>query len=219
MLQYESIEPVVQPRAAVIWLHGLGADGFDFLPVAQELGLPAELGVRFVFPHAPVMPVTINAGMQMRAWYDIREMNLDADKDIEGIRASSLAVAELVAEQRQAGIPADKILLAGFSQGGVVALHAALHSNELLCGVLALSTYVADVDNLNDAQRGNATQLPCMMMHGAQDNVVLPQWGYQSMLHLQQMGVPVEWKIYNMPHAVIPEQINDISQWLRLRLS
>jgi phospholipase/carboxylesterase len=208
------IEPNGPRHASVIWLHGLGADGHDFEPVAHELNLPPALGVRFVLPHAPKMPVTINGGYVMPAWYDISAPDLGAVPDEPGIRASREALARLVEREIGLGIAPGRIVLAGFSQGGVIALEAAARLQEQVCGVIALSTYLALPGSLPAAIR----PLPVFMGHGAQDPVVPYPLGQASRERLEAKGYAVEWHRYPMQHSVCWDEIMDIREWLLGRL-
>ncbi len=201
------------PDAAVIWLHGLGADGYDFSPIAPRLGLPAEARIRFIFPHAPEMPVTLNGGYVMRAWYDIVEPNLSARVDMAGIQRSVGLIDELVDAQLAAGIAADRVILAGFSQGGVIALHAALRSNHGFGGVMALSTYLPMSPDPH-APPG----LPVFQAHGELDEMVPISAAIQARNWLTQAGCEVEWHQYAMAHAVCAEEISAIGNWLARRL-
>lgn len=200
------------PVGSVIWLHGLGADGHDFEPVVAELRLPEELALRFVFPHAPVRPVTINGGMAMRAWYDITSLDSEGGADETGMRESTALLEALVDREQQRGIDAQKIVVAGFSQGGAIAINAALHAERKLAGLMALSTYLALPGELAGS-RGNR-DLPVFMAHGTFDPMVLPQWGRSSAERLSEIGFRVEWHDYPMAHAVCLEEIQDIRQWL-----
>ena len=200
------------PQAAIIWLHGLGADGHDFEPIVPELGLPASLPVRFVFPHAPLMPVTINGGAVMRAWYDVAG---DGRQDEGGIRASQARVEALLAREKARGIRATSIVLAGFSQGGAVALQTGLRHPERLAGILALSTYLPLADRLAAEASPANRAVPILMCHGAQDPVIPLSAATRSRDALRALGYAVEWKEYPMPHAVCPEEIADIGGWLR----
>lgn len=215
MLESVVVEPQGAHRASVVWLHGLGADGHDFQPVVPELGLAADAGVRFIFPHAPVRPVTLNNGMAMRAWYDIASLDVSAREDAEGIEASRAEVEALIAAEREAGIPARAIVLAGFSQGGAIALHAALRHPERLAGVMGLSTYLPLRDRLageiSDANR----DLSVFMAHGSLDPMLPQQLGEMSRDHLQAAGYEVAWHSYPMQHQVCLEEIRAIGDWLR----
>jgi phospholipase/carboxylesterase len=203
------IETGPRPQAAVIWLHGLGADGHDFEPIVPELEL--QQPVRFVFPHAPVRPVTINQGMRMRAWYDIFQFG-GGPEDASGVRASQALLEELVAAEKKRGM--SKIVLAGFSQGGAIVLHTALRHPERLAGVLALSTYVP-LSAMLAAERAAANaDLPIFMAHGQYDDVIPLARAEQSRRLLEGLGYPVSWHAYPMPHSVCAEEIAHISSFL-----
>jgi phospholipase/carboxylesterase len=203
------IETGANPQAAVIWLHGLGADGHDFEPIVPELDLPGP--VRFVFPHAPVRPVTINQGMRMRAWYDIFQFG-GGPEDEAGVRASQRLVEGLIAEEKKRGIA--KVVLAGFSQGGAIVLHTALRHPERLAGVLALSTYLPLAASV-EAERAPANAaLPIFMAHGQYDDIIPLRRAEQSRQALERLGYPVEWRAYPMPHSVCPQEIADIAAFL-----
>ncbi len=212
------LEPTVPARASVIWLHGLGADGHDFVPIVPELGLPDDAGIRFVFPHAPVRPVTLNGGVPMRAWYDILGLTQADRQDSSGIRESEQRVRGYIQRELDVGIPAQKIVLAGFSQGGAVALHTGLRYEQSLAGIMALSTYLPLQDSLAaeaaPANR-NAAVLAC---HGTHDPVLPLAWGEQARDVLQALGCSVSWHSYPMQHQVCMEEIEDIAAWLRKRL-
>jgi len=212
-LETVEIETGPRPSAAVIWLHGLGADAHDFEPVVPELGLPAAKPVRFVFPNAPQRPVTINMGMRMRAWYDILQMG-GGPEDEAGIRESQGLLEKLVANQSQRGIPARKIVLAGFSQGGAIALQTALRHAERLAGVMALSTYLPLQSKLKQERNPMNSDLPVFMAHGAYDPMIPMVRAMQSRDALQALGYPVEWREYPMPHSVCPQEIADIAEFL-----
>lgn len=202
------------PSCAIIWLHGLGADGHDFAPIVPELDLPPELAIRFIFPHAPLLPVTINNGHVMPAWYDIRSLDLRQTEDEGGIRASQQRIETLIRHEEARGIPASRIVLAGFSQGGAIALHTALRYSAPLAGVLALSTYLPLPSTLaSEASPANAG-LPVFMAHGAADSVIPVSQGIASRNWLQERGYKVAWREYPMAHSVCPEEITDIGQWL-----
>jgi phospholipase/carboxylesterase len=207
------IETGARPDAAVIWLHGLGADGHDFEPIVPELGLPPGLALRFVFPHAPMRPVTINMGMRMPAWYDILQMGGGAE-DAEGIRASQAALEGLIARECARGVKPERIVLAGFSQGGAVALQTGLRHAQALGGIMALSTYLPLAATLQ-AERSTANQaIPLFMAHGSQDPMINISRARQSLAALQALGYAVEWHEYPMQHSVCAEEIADISDWL-----
>lgn len=211
------VEPAVPAQASVIWLHGLGADGHDFEPAVGELGLPADLPVRFVFPHAPEQPVTVNGGMAMRAWYDVLDMEL-AREDEPGIRASERRVTALVAAEAARGVPAGRVVLAGFSQGGAIALHTALRYPEPLAGVVALSTYLPLAPTARAERNPANTELPVFMAHGTEDGVIPVDRGRRSRDELEALGHAVAWHEYPMPHAVCVEELRAIGSWLRERL-
>lgn len=209
------IEPAGPAHSSVIWMHGLGADARDFEPIVPELKLPAELGIRFVFPNAPIRPVTINNGMQMRAWYDVLSLDLPRQEDAEGVYASEQAINALLEREKQRGIPAERIVLAGFSQGGVMALHTGLRYPERLAGILALSCYIPLAARLSN-ERGSANQsTPIFITHGDYDAVIPMRYGQQSVDLLKSLGYAVEWSDYSMGHEVCWEEIRDISQWLQ----
>jgi phospholipase/carboxylesterase len=203
------IETGADPQAAVIWLHGLGADGHDFEPIVPELDLPVP--VRFVFPHAPVRPVTINQGMRMRAWYDIFQFG-GGPEDAAGIRASQGLVEDLI---RQQPLPSSRIVLAGFSQGGAIVLQTALRHPERLAGVLALSTYLPLAATAEAERSAASAGLPIFMAHGHYDDIIPLRRAEQSRQALERLGYAVEWRAYAMPHSVCPQEIEDISAFLR----
>jgi phospholipase/carboxylesterase len=206
------IETGPNPQAAVIWLHGLGADGHDFEPIVPELDLPAP--VRFLFPHAPVRPVTINQGMRMRAWYDIFQFG-GGPEDEAGIRASQRIVEDLIKQQ---GLPSSRIVLAGFSQGGAIVLHTALRHAERLAGVMALSTYLPLAATVQAERSQASAGVPIFMAHGEYDDIIPLRRAEQSRQALEGLGYPVQWHAYPMPHSVCPQEIADISAFLRRSL-
>jgi phospholipase/carboxylesterase len=210
-----TLEPTSPARAAVIWLHGLGADGFDFVPIVPELQLPASLAVRFIFPHARERPITINNGYVMRAWYDIRALGRSGMEDEAGIRESQVLVGALIAAQEQAGIASARIVLAGFSQGGAIALQTALRYPSPLGGVLALSTYLPLNQTLAAEAAVTNRNVPILMCHGTRDPMLPAQLGEQSRQLLTHLGYNVDWRTYPMEHAVCPAEIADISSWLQ----
>lgn len=197
--------------ASVIWLHGLGANGHDFAPVVPELGLPQSLALRFVFPHAPQIPVTMNGGMIMPAWYDILEMSLQRRVDLEQLLTSADRVRALVQRERERGIPAQRIVLAGFSQGGAVAYQTALTHPEPLAGLLAMSTYLANDPEPDQANAG----LPISIQHGEFDPVVPETLGQQACQALQALGYAPDYRRYPMEHQVCLQQLQDIGNWLQ----
>jgi len=200
--------------AAVIWLHGLGADGHDFVPVVPELKLPAGHGIRFVFPHAPSIPVTINGGMPMRAWYDILALGPGGPEDEEGVRATAAAVRALIDREINRGLSRDRIVLAGFSQGGAIALHTATREAEPLAGVIALSTYLPLAANLEHEATAASRETPILMAHGSLDPLIDISFGTLSRDLLLAAGYQVSWKSYRIEHGVSPEEIRDIGAWL-----
>jgi phospholipase/carboxylesterase len=213
-----TLEPAASATASVIWLHGLGADGYDFVPIVEELRLPTSLPVRFIFPHARARPVTINNGFVMRAWYDIKGLNREGGEDEEGIRDSERVVRELIAHEGTRGIPAKRIVVAGFSQGGAIALQTGLRHPDALAGVMALSTYLPLRSGLAQEATPANRSTPILMCHGTQDGVVVLQMGEVSRDLLTSLGYPVEWRAYPMQHSVCMEEINDISRWLQTQL-
>lgn len=215
MLDCITLEPDSPATACVIWMHGLGADGNDFVPIVPELNLPTGHGVRFVFPNAPTMPVTINGGYVMRAWYDIVSAELDKRADESGVRRSQALIEELIADQRSEGIAADRILLAGFSQGGVIALQTGLRHPEKLAGIMALSTYLACADSLGVEASAANRQIPLFMVHGSMDPVIPVALAKLSKARLETHGYKVEWHEYGMPHSVCAEEIDDIAAFLK----
>jgi phospholipase/carboxylesterase len=218
LLAAVEIKPVLPPRASIIWLHGLGADGHDFEPLIPQLDIVDRLGVRVLLPHAPRRPVTINAGMLMPAWYDIAAADFSRGQDSEGIYASEQQLRDLIAREVALGIPAARILLAGFSQGGAIALHTGLRYPQPLAGILALSTYLPLAGRLETEMSIANQSIPIMMAHGTQDPVVPLPLAEQSRDRLRQAGYRVDWHTYAMPHAVSPEELVDVRRWLVQRL-
>ncbi|WP_339799557.1 alpha/beta fold hydrolase [uncultured Marinobacter sp.] len=216
-LQYVQVDTGAEPTASVIWLHGLGANGHDFEPIVPELGLPANAAVRFIFPHAPEMPVTINGGMVMPAWYDIKAMDVKRTVDTEQLLASSDAVAELVRQERDRGVPPERIIIAGFSQGGAVAYQLGLTYPERLAGILAMSTYFATADTIEPSEANR--QIPISVFHGTFDPMVSETLGQDSVARLQAMGYAPEYHAYPMDHAVCLEEIQEVGACIRNWLS
>ncbi|HEB29000.1 MAG TPA: carboxylesterase [Porticoccus sp.] len=212
-LPCEIIETHATVDAAVIWLHGLGASGHDFVPIIPELNLPPGMAIRFVFPHAPSIPVTINGGMVMPAWYDILAMEMEREIDTEQIMASSRAVIDLVEREIARGIPSDRIVLAGFSQGGAVTYQAALSYDKPLAGLMALSTYFATHKTLipNKANQ----DIPIHLFHGQQDQMVPELMAQHAREALEKLGHKPGYKTYPMGHEIHPQEIKDISEWLQ----
>lgn len=211
------IEPQVEATAVVIWLHGLGDSGAGFAPVVPALGLPVDHSIRFIFPHAPEQAVTINGGYIMRAWYDIKSMDLHDRADMQGVMASELSVLALIDEQIAAGIPSERIVLAGFSQGGVMSLFTGLRYPHKLAGIMALSCYLPTGDVLPSQLTVANADTPILQQHGEQDDVVPLSAGLLAKEALIAGGYPVQWQTYPMPHSVIPVQLKAISAWLQQR--
>ncbi|MFO1350422.1 MAG: alpha/beta hydrolase-fold protein [Gammaproteobacteria bacterium] len=212
------IEPSRAARAAVIWMHGLGADGHDFEPIVPYLNVPPELGARFVFPNAPVRAVTLNGGARMRAWYDILGLDIPRQEDDGGIRASEQAIQALIRREQSRGIAAKSILLAGFSQGGAMALHTGLRYPERLAGVLALSCYVPLPATVESERHAVNQGMPIFIGHGNQDAIVPLAYGKAGLKLLQGLGYKPEWREYFMGHEVSMEEIHDIGEWLERAL-
>ena len=207
------IETAKNPSTSIIWLHGLGADGNDFAPIVPELELP-EAAIRFVFPHAPVQPVTINGGMRMRAWYDIADGAIRRE-DEHGVRASQALIETLIDREKQRGTKSKRLVLAGFSQGGAIALQTGLRHSERIAGIMALSTYVPVGEKLSAEASAANRDVPIFMAHGTYDPIIPPGRAEESRSLLQSLGYPVEWREYPMPHSVCPEELADIGAWLR----
>ena len=212
-------ETGAEPTHSVIWLHGLGADGNDFAPIVPELVSPDWPALRFVFPHAPVRPVTVNGGMPMRAWYDILGFDLISRQDETGIRASIAAVEALIAREHERGVPSERIVLAGFSQGGAIALAAGLRHAQRLAGIVALSTYLPLAERLADERSAANAATPIFWGHGTMDPVVILQRGLDSRVALEALGYIVDWHTYPMPHSVCAEEIVDLRTWFGPRLA
>ena len=204
-----------QPTHSIIWMHGLGSDGNDFVPIVEKLNLPSDLHTRFVFPHAPLQPVSINNGAVMPAWYDISGQILNSDEDVPGINISQSAVEKLISREKQNGIKPENIVLAGFSQGGAIALHTGLRYSDKLAGILVLSSYLPLADMLvTDAHHSNSsTQI--FMAHGHKDTVISPDMALSSKQKLLELGYSVNWNMYQMEHSVCKDEIADISEWLK----
>jgi phospholipase/carboxylesterase len=214
------IEPNGPATASIIWLHGLGADGNDFAPMVPAFKLPTHLAVRFIFPHAPIIPVTINNGANMPAWFDITALNAHAKIDEEGITKSVQAVGKLIAREQARGIATNRIIVSGFSQGAVISLFTTLSYPAALGGAIALSGYLPLADKFITTTASTANQhTPIFMAHGTGDTVVPYMFGKISYEVLAKAGYPITWHSYAMPHSVCPEEIMDISQWIQKVLS
>ncbi len=201
------------PDAAVIWLHGLGADGHDFAPIVDELPL-APHQVRYVFPHAPVRPVTLNGGLPLRAWFDVLSLERDTREDVAGIKDSAAGVNALIDREIRRGIPAGRIVLAGFSQGGAVALYCGTRLTTPIAGIIGLSTYLPLAGRLEHELVAANRNMPIFMAHGSQDPVVAPAWGERSRDALRNAGFSPSWRTYPMAHAVCAEEVSDLADWL-----
>lgn len=207
--------PSSTPDACVIWLHGLGDSGHGFAPIVPELKLPGNMAVKFIFPHAPERPVTINGGMRMRAWYDIKSLDFESRADLDGVQTSAFQVETLINAQIDSGIPANRIVLAGFSQGGVIALHVLPRFDKKLAGVMALSTYLCEPALMESEATDTNRDTPIFMAHGDQDEVVPVFMGNAAYKTMQSNGFNATWQSYSMQHNVCVQELNDISAWLQ----
>ncbi len=212
-LETIEIETRPKPSHSVIWLHGLGADGNDFVPIVQQLKLP-KLGIRFVFPHAPMRPVTINGGFVMRAWYDIVAQDLAQREDEAGLRHSQAAIDALIAKEAARGMPASRVVLAGFSQGGVISLQTGLRHAKALAGVMSLSAYLPLASTVAKERNAVNQDTPIFIGHGMADNVVPLKAGTAARDQLIKLGYDVDWHQYPMAHSVCPQELDDIGAWL-----
>ena len=215
LLENIEIETAPHPEIAIIWLHGLGADGNDFVPIVRELDLAGLPGIRFVFPHAKTMPVTINGGYVMRSWYDILGTELTRREDEGGLRSSQLAVEALIAREKSRGIPASRIILAGFSQGCAMTLQTGLRHPEKLAGMMCLSGYLPLAGHVAAERSEASLQVPVFMAHGTQDPVVPFARAEESRKVLETLGYQVEWHAYQMQHTLCLEEVQDIAKWIR----
>jgi phospholipase/carboxylesterase len=215
LLDAVELESGANPNASIIWLHGLGADGNDFVPIVPELRLPSDLAVRFVFPHAPVRPVTLNNGFRMRAWYDIYNADLANRADLAGVRQSQAQVEALIDRETARGIDSARVIVAGFSQGGAIALYTGLRHASRLGGIMALSTYLVAADALAAEASAANRGVPIFMAHGTADPMVRYPWGEASKQALEAAGYSVEWHAYPMEHSVCMEEVEAISGWLQ----
>lgn len=208
------INPKHPAKSSVIWLHGLGASGDDFVPIVPQLGIPEQLAIRFIFPHAPVRPVSLNAGMEMRAWFDIYGLHAHAKQDVMGINQASHAITALIEQEQRQGIPSEKIVLAGFSMGGALALYSGLKQPAALAGIMALSTYLPAHQELQANLSSLNTETPIFLAHGHHDAILDIQLAQASREMLTHLGCQVEWHTYPMPHTVCAAEIQDIQRWL-----
>ncbi len=206
-------------RCTVIWLHGLGADGHDFESIVPELGLDPSIGVRFLFPHAPQIPVTLNGGMRMRAWYDIAELDLRRHHDEAGILRSCARIEALIDHEISRGVPTERIVLAGFSQGGAIALHLGLRFDRKLAGIVALSTYLVRAESLDQELSPANRKTPIFQAHGAHDPMVPLDRGQEARDRLLALGYPLFWQRYPMQHEVCWEEIRALGDWLKTQLT
>ncbi|NMH59858.1 alpha/beta hydrolase [Alteromonas ponticola] len=214
LLPFVEVNPSQDADACVIWMHGLGDSGHGFAPIVSQLALPQSHRIRFIFPHAPERPVTINGGMRMRAWYDIKSLDFNSRADVTGVVESSAQVRRLIEKQITNGIPANRILLAGFSQGGVIALHEGTRFNQSLAGIMALSTYMCEPEKLAGEAHAANKQTPIFVAHGEQDEVVPAFLGNTAFKVLKENGYNCTWHTYNMQHNVCMAEINDISAFI-----
>jgi len=217
VLPHITLETGQSPQHSIIWLHGLGADGEDFVPIAEEMSLP--VAVRYIFPHAPKQPVTINGGFVMRAWYDIAAAEIHAQQDENGIRASQAEIEKLIEQEKQRGVAAGNIFLAGFSQGGAIVLQTRLRHAKKLGGILALSTYLPLAETLVDEASESGKGTPIFMAHGRSDPIVPYSLGKSSADKLSGLGYHLDWHEYFMQHSVCMEEVDDIGAWLTQRLN
>lgn len=215
LLENIEIETAPNPQVAVIWMHGLGADGNDFVPLVKELDLTGLPGIRFIFPHAKQMPVTINNGYVMRAWYDIVGTDIARREDETGLRSSQAEVEALIGREKSRGIPAERIILAGFSQGCAMTLQTGLRHDEKLAGLLCLSGYVPLADKISNERTEASLKSPIFLVHGTHDGVIPVARAHQSRDLLKALGYQVEWHEYPMQHSLCLEEVNDISAWLK----
>lgn len=218
LLESVILAPQTEHKASIIWLHGLGDSGNGFAPIAPELKLDPSLGVKFIFPHAPVRPVTINNGMDMRAWYDIKSLDMESRADVTGVKESSALVKNLIEHEISLGIPANKIMLIGFSQGGVICLELGTRYEHQLAGIVALSTYMSQAKNLVIEKSSANLSTPILCCHGQQDEVVPLALGKMAFSTLKENGYAVEWKEYIMQHNVCLPEIKDIAKFISQQL-
>jgi phospholipase/carboxylesterase len=209
------VEPTRSADKSIIWLHGLGADGSDFVSLIPELRLPSDMNIRFIFPHAPIQPITLNRGHKMRAWFDITALSADAKIDEAGIATSRVAIAQLIEQEESRGIRSDHIMLAGFSQGAVMALATGLHYTKPLAGILALSGYLPIASQILQAAHSANKHIPIFVAHGTKDTIVSYSLGKHAYVTLKQAGYVASWHSYDMAHSICTAEIHDISQWIQ----
>ena len=217
-IEYLEVQTGIDPIASIIWLHGLGADGHDFEPIVPELKIPEDMPVRFIFPHAPVRAITINGGMRMRGWYDLKSMTFDREEDREGFDESSNLVINLIDQELDRGIDSSKIILAGFSQGGAVALYTGLRYPKPLAGIIALSTYLPFAVETATERHGANNGTDIFMAHGVADPIIPLLLADQSQQHLQSLEYPLNWSTYNMEHSLHMDEILAISEFIQENL-
>lgn len=208
------VETGKEPVASVIWAHGLGADKYDFESIIPMLGLPDSLPIRFIFPNAPIRPITVNGGMEMRGWYDIRSITINEKEDAEGVKASARTLTGLIEEQISLGIPSSRIILAGFSQGGAIALYQGLQHPQQLAGIIVLSSYLPLHNTLDEISSEFVSSTPVFMGHGSQDPIVPVELGLFTRDLLLERKINVQWTTYPMGHSVSAEEISDLGEWL-----
>jgi len=208
------VETGKEPVASIIWAHGLGADKYDFESIIPMLDLPDSLPIRFVFPNAPIRPITVNGGMEMRGWYDIRSISINEKEDEEGIKESARTLAGLIEEQIRLGIPSSRIVLAGFSQGGAIALYQGLQNPQQLAGIIALSSYLPLHNTIDEIASEFVSSTPVFMGHGSQDPIVPVELGLFTRDLLLERRVDVQWTTYPMGHSVSADEISDLGKWL-----
>ena len=217
-IEYLEVQTGIDPVASIIWLHGLGADGHDFEPIVPELKIPEDMPVRFIFPHAPVRPITINGGMRMRGWYDLKTMTFDREEDRNGFDESSKLVQSLIQQELDRGVSSTKIMLAGFSQGGAISLYTGLRYPMPLAGIIALSTYLPFAEETESERHNANNDIDIFMAHGVADPVIPLFLADQSRQHLESLQYPLKWATYNMEHSLHMEEIMAISEFIQENL-
>jgi phospholipase/carboxylesterase len=212
---YVEISPTTAARASIIWLHGLGADGYDLADIVSQLNFPAHLGIRSLFPHAPIRPITLNNGYPMRGWYDILGLDKHSNEDEQGIYAAEQSIHALIAHEESRGIPSHRIILMGFSQGGALALYSALRYPKTLGGVAALSAYLPIASTLTATANPTNKTIPILLAHGTKDMLVPYEFGEHARESLEKLHYTVQWHTYPMEHNICSQEIEDISTWLQ----